>query len=351
MTGIRGFRGQTVLFTLTGIIAALWIGWSYSGTVEGALKTLFLATVLSILEVSLSIDNAIVNATILKRMTPVWQKRFLMWGIFIAVFGMRLIFPLLLVSVVANINPWQALILAASKPHEYARLMISAHVSLAAFGGSFLMMVAMEYFFRRSKKVFWIRFIEEPLSRLGRLHSAEIGITLMIIYFFSEIQTGPEKSTFLISGLWGTITFIIVDGISNFLHDTHEDKSLIDMHKISMSMFIYLEVLDASFSFDGVVGAFAITHNLFIIMIGLGVGAMYVRTLTIILVEKGTLLEFRYLENGAFYAIGILSLIMFSGTVIHIPEIFTGLIGIILIGMSLVSSILYNRREKTNLNG
>jgi uncharacterized protein len=123
------------------------------------------------------------------------------------------------------------------------------------------------------------------------------------------------------------------------------------MHKISMSMFIYLEVLDASFSFDGVVGAFAITHNLFIIMIGLGVGAMYVRTLTIILVEKGTLLEFRYLENGAFYAIGILSLIMFSGTVIHIPEIFTGLIGIILIGMSLVSSILYNRREKTNLNG
>lgn len=344
MTGIRGYKGRTLLLTIIGMLSSLWVGWSFTGTVSGAFKAFFLAGVLSILEVSLSIDNAIVNATILKKMTPVWQRRFLVWGIFIAVFGMRLIFPLLLVAVVAQINPWDAFVLAASKPHEYAKLMTSAHVSLAAFGGSFLMLVSLDYFFRSHKKVFWIKFIEEPLSSLGRLDTAEIAFTLMVIYFFSTLQPGGDQKTFLVSGLWGTVTFILVDGLGHFLHQPGSSKA-------SMSLFLYLEVLDASFSFDGVVGAFAITHNLFIIMIGLGVGALYVRTLTIILVEKGTLLEFIYLEHGAFYAIGILSLIMFTGTVQHIPEIFTGMIGIILIGLSLLSSIRYNRKEKTNMLG
>jgi hypothetical protein len=112
-----------------------------------------------------------------------------------------------------------------------------------------------------------------------------------------------------------------------------------------MGMFLYLEVLDASFSFDGVVGAFAITNNLFIIMIGLGIGAMFVRSLTIMLVEKGTLSEFRYLEHGAFYAIGILAIIMFANTIFHIPEVITGLIGAAFIGLSLWSSIRYNQKH------
>ena len=90
---------------------------------------------------------------------------------------------------------------------------------------------------------------------------------------------------------------------------------------------IYLEVLDASFSFDGVIGAFALTHNLFIIAIGLGIGAMYVRSMTIMLVERGTLAEYRFLEHGAFYAIIALSVIMFVQPLMHIPEVITGLVG------------------------
>lgn len=89
--------------------------------------------------------------------------------------------------------------------------------------------------------------------------------------------------------------------------------------------FLYLEVLDASFSFDGVIGAFALTQNLFIIAIGLGIGAMYVRSMTVMLVEKGTLSEYRYLEHGAFYAILILSVVMYFQTLMHIPEVITGL--------------------------
>jgi hypothetical protein len=98
--------------------------------------------------------------------------------------------------------------------------------------------------------------------------------------------------------------------------------------------------------FDGVVGAFAITNNLFIIAIGLGVGAMFVRSLTIMLVDRGTLAEFRYLEHGAFYAIWALAAMMFLGTFRHVPEVITGLIGAVFIVLALFSSILYNRREK-----
>ena len=78
-----------------------------------------------------------------------------------------------------------------------------------------------------------------------------------------------------------------------------------------LGAFLYLEVLDASFSFDGVIGAFALTNNILLIAIGLGVGAMYVRSMTIMLVERGTLAQFRYLEHGAFYSIFALSIVMF----------------------------------------
>lgn len=341
---LKYFQGS-ILLSLLGGVAAYGVGYYYSGTVAGALSALFLATVLSILEVSLSFDNAVVNAIVLKKMTPLWQHRFLTWGILIAVFGMRLVFPLLLVGVMANINPIDALVLAATKPQEYAQIMLSAHVSIAAYGGAFLMMVALKYFFDEAKEIHWIQFIERPIAKLGRVEAVSIGVTLITLYIFTQYQKPHEMMSFLTSGLWGLITYIIVDGIGAFLHSPDETKEL-DLNKASMGMFLYLEVLDASFSFDGVVGAFAVTNNLFIIMIGLGIGAMFVRSLTIMLVDKGTLNEYRYLEHGAFYAIGVLAVIMFAGTIAHVPEVVTGLLGAFLIFLSLWSSVRFNKNHK-----
>ena len=326
---------------------AFGIGHFYTGTIAGGLSALFLTTVLSVLEISLSFDNAVVNAVVLKKMTPLWQHRFLTWGIAIAVFGMRLVFPLALVGIMANINPIDALILAATKPNEYAQIMLSAHVSIASYGGAFLLMVALKYFFEKEKEVHWIDVIENPISKLGRIQSVEIAVTLMVLYVFSLYQQDHEKMTFLVSGIWGLVTYVAVDGIGAFLQSPDETEQL-DLNKASMGMFLYLEVLDASFSFDGVVGAFAVTNNLFIIMIGLGVGAMFVRSLTIMLVEKGTLAEYRFIEHGAFYAIGALAVIMFSGTILHIPEVITGLIGAALIGLSLWSSVRYNKKNPSH---
>ncbi|MES2855825.1 MAG: DUF475 domain-containing protein [Bdellovibrionota bacterium] len=325
---------------------------------SGALGVVFICAVLSVLEVSLSFDNAVVNAAVLRNMTPLWRHRFLTWGILIAVFGMRIVFPLVIVGVVAALNPWDAIVLAATNPDEYARLMQSAHIPVAAFGGAFLLMVALKYFFDTRKDVHWISHIERPLIKLGKLGGVELATAMIILYAISRKLSETDALTFLVAGIFGLITFILVDGVSSMLEggdhkfgETSDNKtekktkSIQELHKASAGMFLYLEVLDASFSFDGVVGAFAITNNLFIIAIGLGIGAMFVRSLTILLVDKGTLTEYVFLEHGAFYAIGALAAIMFLNTFVHIHEVVTGLIGAAFIGMSFISSIRYNKKQ------
>jgi hypothetical protein len=119
----------------------------------------------------------------------------------------------------------------------------------------------------------------------------------------------------------------------------------------SIGGFLYLEVLDASFSFDGVIGAFAITNDVVIIMLGLAIGAMFVRSMTVYLVDKGTLEEFVYLEHGAHYAIGILAVIMFASVKYEIAEWITGLSGVAFIAVSLWSSHRYKLKHGTAESG
>jgi uncharacterized protein len=339
---------SSVWVTVFGLALAYAIGYAYGDSHSKALTSVFLAAILSVLEVSLSFDNAVVNAKVLTGMTPLWRHRFITWGMLIAVFGMRLVFPLVIVGFVAHLAPWDALILAAAHPDEYAAIMTSVHTQIAGFGGAFLLMVALKYFFDKHKDVHWIKQIEKPLVKLGRMDAIELGVSMLAIYGMTKILPAEEGQNFLTAGLLGLVTFIAVDGVGAFLGAP--DETMEDIHKASAASFLYLEVLDASFSFDGVVGAFAITNNLFIIAIGLGVGAMFVRSLTIMLVDRGTLSEFVYLEHGAFYAIGALATMMFLGTSMHVPEAITGLIGALFIGLALISSVRHNRRLKERGN-
>src|SRR5690606_19044365 len=141
------------IVTVAGLLGTFWLGWSYNHNLGGALSFFVIGLVLAALEISLSFDNAIVNANKLKDMTPVWQRRFLTWGILIAVFGMRIVFPLLIVVIAAGIGPIDAIVLAAVQPDEYARIMHDAHLPIAAFGGTFLMMVGLTYFFNHEKDI------------------------------------------------------------------------------------------------------------------------------------------------------------------------------------------------------
>jgi hypothetical protein len=338
---MRYFR-TSFFVTFAGLVLGAFLGWEMTGTVAGAVSTTFIVGVLAILEVSLSFDNAVVNAAVLKEMTPVWRHRFITWGIAIAVFGMRIVFPLLIVAVVAHISPVAVIVMAATDPDHYSALLTSAHVSVSAFGGAFLGMVGLKHFVDREKEVHWFALIEEPLTRLGRIEAVSIGLMLILLYGVSTQLPHHEQVEFLVAGIFGLLTYIAVDGISAVL----DAESSAEGHVVrsGAAAFLYLEVLDASFSFDGVIGAFALSNNLFVIAIGLGIGAMFVRSLTIMLVEQETLATYRYLEHGAFYAIIALGVIMFLKTVFPVPEVVTGLIGAGFIVAAFLDSVRYNRR-------
>lgn len=331
-----------LVVTAIGLGLSAWLGWASVGTAGGVLSFLIVGTVLAVLEIALSFDNAIVNANKLKDMTPVWRQRFLTWGILIAVFGMRILFPLVIVAVFAWINPFAAMHLALSNPDEYSRIIGEAHGPISAFGGTFLMMVALKFFVDEDKSIDWIGGLERRLRLCGSVRGFEMALVLILVLAINQVLPEQDRSAFLSSALMGMLVFTLVDGLGTYLDNIAGTSSQIGA-KGGLGAFLYLEVLDASFSFDGVIGAFALTTNILLIAIGLGIGAMYVRSMTIMLVEKGTLAEFRYLEHGAFYSIFALSVIMFLQSILHVPELITGGIGVVLIGCAFFASVRHNK--------
>lgn len=317
-------------------IVAVVLGYLIGG-VTGAT----IVAILAVLETSLSFDNAVVNASILKNWDEKWRQRFLIWGMPIAVFGMRLIFPIAIVSVVASMTPLAAFNMAITDPKQYEHVLVSVHHEIAAFGGTFLLMVFLKFFLDHNKDVHWIAAIEKPLSRVGRVDMAEVVFALAVIFVTHYYVDPAEQLAFVLAGVAGLITYIIADGVGSLVGDEEEDggqQLTTNIVKQGIAGFMYLELLDASFSFDGVIAAFAITNNIFIIMIGLAVGAMFVRSMTIHLVAKGTLAELVYLEHSAFWAIGALAILMFTGIVIEVPEVVVGLIGAAMIAAGAIHS-------------
>lgn len=338
---------SSFVFTALSLAVAAWLGFSTTGSAVGTLGVLWIVLVLGVLEISLSFDNAIVNATVLRGMAPVWRQRFLTWGILIAVFGMRILFPLVIVAIAAQVGPIEAVRLAATDPVTYQRLITAAHVGISGFGGAFLAMVGLTFFLDDEKDVHWVGFIEKPTMALSGVSGLALGLVLLVLYFISRMLHADEALTFLVAGIFGLIAYVAVDAIGDLIGGGEEDESgpdaTVAVAKAGFGAFLYLEVLDASFSFDGVIGAFALSNNLFVIAIGLGIGAMFVRSMTVMLVDRGTLTQYRYLEHGAFYAILALAAIMLLSVRFEIPETVTGLIGAGLIGLAFWASLRANK--------
>ena len=356
--------------------------WSYIVTaislvaafIYGSWEAVVLCMILGVLEVSLSFDNAVINATVLERMSDFWQKIFLTVGIVIAVFGMRLLLPLIIVWLAAGLPPLQAFELALNPPADgaayfpdgspsYETLLTDAHPLIAAFGGMFLLMLFLSWLFEEREHT-WLTWLERPLAKAGRLDAMAVLVACVVLMVVSEtLAADPE--TVLFSGLLGLVTYLAVNGLGALFENTEPDAEPIDFEhpdavaapqrsgvtklaratgKAGFFLFLYLEVLDASFSFDGVIGAFAITADPILIALGLGlIGAMFVRSLTVYLVRQGTLSEYVYLEHGAHWAIGALAFILMISIGVHISEFITGLIGVAFIGASFLTSIRRNR--------
>ena len=341
MKNILGYFKQSLLFTFITLCVGFGYGFYLNG-LDGALLTSVIIIALGIIEISLSFDNAIANAKVLETMDSVWQERFLTWGMLIAVFGMRVLFPIIIVAFAGNTSLIQAANIAFTDHKLYQEIMESSHIVIAGFGGSFLLLVALNFFFDNERDVHWVGILEKKLQKFGRLASAEIMITLIILSIFSHFLNSNEAIQLLSSGIFGIIAHELVGSIGNFTGDETTGNTI---KKVGLSSFIYLEVLDASFSFDGVIGAFAITNDIIIIAIGLSVGAMFVRSLTLMLVERKTMSEYRFLEHGAFWSILALSFVMFIGISVEIPEWIIAGTAISLIGLSFYSSIKANKIE------
>ena len=334
----------SLIFTAICFALAIWYGLEQGGGVAGMLSVLWIVFVLSILEVSLSFDNAVVNASVLKDMDDVWQRRFLTWGMLIAVFGMRIVFPLAIVAIAASLDPISAVRLSLNDPEQYEAIVSSAHTGIAGFGGAFLAMVGLKFFFDADKEVHWIGAIERQLTKVSAVEAAEIALLIVAIYAISLMLPGDEALTFVVAGMLGIVTYIAVEALGSVL-EMAENNAATTAARNGLGGFLYLQVLDSSFSFDGVIGAFALSNNMVIIALGLSIGAMFVRSMTIHLVKKGTLAQYRFLEHGAFWAIIALGAIMLLSARFHIPETITGVIGAAMIGASLYWSMRYMKRH------
>jgi hypothetical protein len=339
-----------------------------------------IAAILAVLEISVSFDNAVVNAKYLDRLNAFWQRMFLTVGVLIAVFGMRLLFPVVIVCVTAHITPAQAYHLAINggsvhTPGTYANLLHNAHPAIAAFGGIFLLTLFLDFIFS-DRDITWLSWLEKPLAKIGRLDQVSVVVSGIVLVIAANFIAPEDKtSSVLVAGIFGLVVYLVVNGIGGLFEgeepeaaddsvegaDGTADEAGIAVSggttrslaqtvglagRAAFATFLFLEVLDATFSFDGVIGAFAITSDPIIIVIGLGIGAMYIRSLTVYLVRKGTLNEYRFLEHGAHWAIGALAVLLLITIEYEVPEVVTGLIGVGFIGAALASSIYANRRER-----
>lgn len=330
-------------FLICGMIIAFWRGESVQAGL--GFKDLIAALIICSLEVSLSFDNAVVNAIKLEKMSAIWRKRFLTWGIAVAVFGMRFVFPIVIVAIFSGISCREVLNLALNNPDQYAHHLHEAHVGISSFGGAFLLMLFFEFMFEKGKTVHWLPALEKPLNKLGKIKGAPTILTILALCVPQIFLTTEQIKVSVVAGIAGIIVHLAIHGVSTKLESMAEAKNAFALKHAGLASFIYLELIDASFSLDGVLGAFALTKDVVIIAIGLAVGAFFVRSMTIMLVEKKTLDKLRYLTHGAYWAIGSLALLMFASTIQEIPEIITGGLGVALIVSSLISSLQYSKKN------
>lgn len=328
------------IFTLSFIvaIAALILSFVWAG-----MPGLLTCALLIAMEVGFSFDNAVVNASVLKHMSEVWQRRFLTWGILICVFGMYYLMPIAIVALATGLGIPEVTRLALEDQSAYTAHLESAHTSIAAFGGMFLLMVFLKFMFDQGKEVHWFRSVERKLAMLGKLEAVETVVALTFLLVIQHFLPEEKAMHALVAGVIGVVLYVAVKSVTSIV--VSEGSGSVVVGYSGIMGFIYLNLLDASFSLDAVVGGFAISHDIVIIMLGLSAGAMFVRSITVYLVRKGTLDHYIYLEHGAHYGIGALSVIMLVSIVHPVSEIITGLVGIAFIMLAFWSSLLHRKRE------
>jgi len=335
---------------LFGVAHTIAVACLIAAYLVDGVQGLTLALLLGLLEVAVSFDNAIVNATVLARMDAFWQQLFLTVGVAIAAVGMRLLAPLAVVSVGAHLDPIRAVDLAYSDPTRYHQLLLAAQPGIAAFGGAFLLMIFLEFATEEHEHE-WIAWIERPLRRIGNFIPSVGQVAILTIAICAACTIKPSmRLSVMIGAAIGLGSYLLISGLSQRVADradadgSSKPRSTVT-GRSAFFLFCYLELLDATFSFDSVMGAFSVTLDISLITLGLAIGAAYIRCLTVFVVRRGTLEEYRYLEHGAYYAIGALATLLFIEVWRDVPDLLTAMIGAVIIIAAVVASILAKKRQ------
>ena len=326
----QAFIGPIIVTALALMAIAIW----------GGFPAFLITALLVVLEVTLSFDNAVVNAKVLAQLSEKWQHRFLTWGIFFSVVVTRALLPVVIVAISTGVSIVMIGKIAIYDPVRYGQLLQDAHVIIASFGGIFLTLVGLRYFLDNEKEVHWLKFIEKRLAEWGAIESVEIALGLFVLFIVAFFLPA-ERATVLFSGLGGVLVFVLLQGIISAFN-----AESLKIHRTGFALFAYLNILDMAFSLDGVVGAFALTSLLPAIIVGLGTGAYFVRSLTLYMVRNKVLDELIYIEHGAHWAIIGLAGAMLSSMFVHLPDPFTGLIGLTLVTLAYISSIRIEKRAE-----
>lgn len=309
-------------------------------------SSLLIMAILAAIELAFSFDNAVINAQVLGRLSVFWQKLFLSLGIIIAIFGVRIVLPLAIVSLTAHVGLGTVADLALHHPHVYAEKLELAHPSITAFGGAFLLMLVL-HFLMDEREVQWLRLIEQPMRRAARWWVPLLCTTATVVGL-SLLPANEHKGATLSAGLVGMVVYAGLNGLMELMGKAFGKGARAGrlVGGAAFATFMYLELLDASLSFDGVIGAFAITSDVVLIALGLGIGALWVRSLTVYMVRRRTLEAYKYLEHGAHYAIGILAAAMLFAPVVATPDFITGVLCLGIIAAALVTSRQAAEREE-----
>lgn len=299
-----------------------------------------LVALLTLLEVTFSADNAVVNSKVVATLSPLWQRLFMTVGIIVAVFVVRFLLPIFIVMLGAHLSFTDVVQLALHEPERYAHYLDLASPSINAFGGSFLLLIALSYFIDYQKKTHWLGWLERNLGLLGRFDNFTTFVMLVAsILLYVTVEAEAQTAT-LLAAIVAIATHTGL-GLLNAFFEQHSHikagSKLVGW--AGLGAFLYLEVLDMSFSLDGVIGAFAITDSVFLIMAGLGAGAVWIRSMTVHLVRSNTLQKYIYLEHGAHWAIAFLGAVMILKLYhLELPEWIIGMSGLVVIILAIFGS-------------
>jgi len=308
-------------------------------------EALLLTLILAAIEITFSFDNAIINAKVLSKLAPKWQLLFLTVGIVIAIFGMRIVFPVLIVVLTAHLGWHEVVDLALHHPHEYAHHLEQAHAAISAFGGAFLLLLALNYFLDDERQVRWLKRLETIFSRFSHWSIAPLIVVLLIVGL-ARLPANSHASDTIVAGLLGGATYIalqVVEGLFGRLRAKKAEQGG-QTGLAALSTLLYLEILDASFSFDGVIGAFAVTSDVILIAAGLGIGALWARSLTVYMVRNRALNKYVYVEHGAHYTVLVLACVLLTSIMWDISNLIPGLAGLGIIGASVAASVQARRK-------